>query len=89
MKVFRDSLVVRQQLFLTAQCVDDYVGPNSLVRQLDTIINDLNIDELGGKYKGGGAPAYHPRTMLKLLIFAYSQGLRSSRRIAELCERVL
>lgn len=34
----------------------------------------------------GGAPAYPPSVMLKIILFGYSSGLVSSRRIAQACE---
>ena len=37
----------------------------------------------GTKYEGGGAPAYHPAMMLKVIIYAYSRGIYSSRSIAQ------
>jgi transposase len=41
------------------------------------------------KYRsdGRGHPAYNPEMMVTLLIYAYSMGERSSRRIEKLCER--
>jgi transposase len=33
----------------------------------------------------GGAAAYHPSVMLKVILFAYSRGMLSSRRIANAC----
>ncbi len=33
-----------------------------------------------------GAPAYHPKYLLKIILFAYSRGITSSRDIAEMCE---
>ena len=89
MKVFREPTAVRSQLFLMAQCVDDFVPPDASVRILDPVVDTLDIEAILRRYQGGGAPAYHPRMLLKLLIFAYSQGVRSSRRIAELCQRDL
>ncbi|MEG3755753.1 transposase, partial [Psychromonas arctica] len=34
----------------------------------------------------GGAAAYPPSVMLKIILFGYSRGLVSSRRIANACE---
>jgi transposase len=89
MKVFREPDSVRPQLFISAMCVDEFVPHDSYVRVLDKVVNALDLYDILRRYPGGGAPAYHPRMLLKLLIFAYSQGIRSSRRIAELCERDL
>jgi transposase len=36
-----------------------------------------------GQYKGGGTSSYHPRMMLKVLVYAYSQRIYSSRQIAK------
>lgn len=33
-----------------------------------------------------GPPAYDPRILLKIILFAYSRGITSSRRIAKCCE---
>jgi transposase len=35
------------------------------------------------KYKGGGTSSYHPKMMMKVLVFAYTQQIYSSRRIAK------
>jgi len=42
----------------------------------------MDLSLLLDKYEGGGAPAYHPAMMLKIIIYAYSMGIYSSRRIA-------
>ena len=89
MKVFREPDSVRPQLFISPMCVDEFVPSDSYVRVLDKVVNSLDLYDILRRYPGGGAPAYHPRMLLKLLVFAYSQGIRSSRRIAELCERDL
>jgi transposase len=33
-----------------------------------------------------GAPAFDPRILLKIILFAYSRGITSSRKIAKCCE---
>ena len=33
-----------------------------------------------------GAPAYNPKVLLKIVLYAYSRGVISNRRIARLCE---
>ena len=89
MKLFREPESFRPQLFLSALCVDDFVGPDCVARIVDRVVNSLDLSAILSRYRGGGAPAYHPRMLLKLMIMAYSQGVRGSRRIAALCERDL
>ena len=53
------------------------------------MIEQLDIEPLKRQYKGGGTSAYHPKMVLKVIIYAYTQGVFSSRRIAkELRENV-
>jgi transposase len=41
------------------------------------------IDPLLRQYKGGGTSSYHPKMLLKVMIYAYTQKTYSSRRIAK------
>lgn len=52
------------------------------------IDNELNISIFDARYKNDdtGASAYDPRILLKIVLFAYSRGIVSSRRIAKACE---
>jgi len=47
---------------------------------------DLSIFDLRFKNDETGAPAYDPRILLKIILFAYSRGITSSRTIARCCE---
>lgn len=47
---------------------------------------DLTIFEERYKNEATGAPAYDPRIVLKIVLFAYSRGIISSRKIAQACE---
>lgn len=52
------------------------------------IDHELNLVHLDQRYSNdeGGAPAYDPRTLLKVILLAYSRGITSSREIAKCCE---
>jgi transposase len=47
---------------------------------------DLSVFDNGYKNEETGAPAYDPRILLKVVLFAYSRGIVSSRKIAQACE---
>jgi transposase len=47
---------------------------------------DLTIFDERYKNEETGASAYDPRILLKIVLFAYSRGIVSSRRIAQACE---
>jgi transposase len=48
----------------------------------------LNLSIFDRRYKNGktGAPAYNPKYLLKIILFAYSLGITSTRRIEALCQ---
>ena len=49
-------------------------------------MENLNWKKLESSYFDRGTPAYPPKVMTKILVFAYSKGVRSSRKIEELVE---
>ncbi len=54
------------------------------------IDNELSIGFLGKCYNNQvGAPAYISKNLLKIIIFAYSRDIISSRKIAKCCEETL
>jgi transposase len=87
MKRFKDPPGNRHQICFLPPVLDDVVPQDAFVRRLSDIMDGLDVGVLMANYPGGGAPSYDPRMLLKLLLFAYSEGVRSSRRIAERCQR--
>ena len=73
----------RKQQTLLPQSIDEYVGPNDLPRFIVRIVGALNLKILIEKYSNLGQNAFHPKMMLALLFYAYSQGITTSRDIAE------
>ena len=73
----------RKQNLLFPQSIEDYVGKEDPVRAYDVIIDSLDISALGIEIEPNrvGCPQYDPKTMLKLLIYGYSYGIRSSRKL--------
>ena len=63
--------------------LEDLIPENHLVRRVHAAIERLNLDPLIKQYKGGGTSSYHPKMLLKVLIYAYTQQIYSSRKIAK------
>ncbi len=38
----------------------------------------MKLDRLLAKYEGGGASSYHPKLLLKVLLYGYLEGIYSS-----------
>jgi transposase len=71
------------QMILLPPSIDEMIGANHLVRVINQTIEDMTIQPLLSKYKGGGTSSYHPKMMLKVLVYAYTQKLYASRQIAK------
>ncbi len=63
--------------------LEEMIPQEHLVRQVDEIINRIDTSILDQQYEGGGTSAYHPVMLLKIILYAYSQRIFSSRRIAK------
>lgn len=73
----------QDQLSLLPPSYDDLVPVNHPVRVVNMIIDHLDITALEKSYKGGGTSSYHPRMLLKVIIYAYLRNLYSSRKIEQ------
>jgi transposase len=71
----------QEQIMLMPPNLDEKVPQGHLARYISKLVNELDIEEIEAGYSDIGCRAYHPRMLIKLLIYAYSIGIRSSRRI--------
>ena len=78
----------QDQLYLLPPSINEWVPEESLPRFVDEVVETLDMNgRLQGFYEryradGWGRAAYHPKMMVKVLIYAYCHGITSSRRIA-------
>ena len=63
--------------------LESLIPEGHLVRVVNDLVDDLDLGVLLAQYKGGGTSAYHPKMLLKVLVYAYSQRTFSSRQIAK------
>lgn len=73
----------QDQLSLLPPSYDDLVPKNHPVRIVNTILEEIDMSVLEKTYKGGGTSSYHPKLLIKILIYAYLRNLYSSRKIEE------
>jgi transposase len=63
--------------------LEDLIPENHIVRVVNETIEKMDLAILMKPYKGGGTSSFHPKMMLKVLIYAYTQRIYSSRQIAK------
>lgn len=69
-------------------CFDNYIPIDSPVRLVDAFVDKLNLNSLGFLTFDSSAPGQKPysrHSLLKLIIFGYMSGMRSSRKLASAC----
>ena len=73
----------RDQMQLLPKTVNEYISPDDPVRAYDAFIEALDFRDLGITLDPNkvGNSEYHPHAMLKLLVYGYSYGIRSSRKL--------
>ncbi len=73
----------RDQQELFPQAIEEYVAEDDPVRAYDAFVEALDFNNLGIVLDENrvGNPEYNPKTMLKLLIYGPSYGIRSSRKL--------
>ena len=73
----------QHQLLLLPPDLSDLIPMNSMVRVVDGLVDGMDRSLLTSLYPGGGASAYDPAMMLKVVLLAYASGIYSSRKIAQ------
>lgn len=71
------------QMMLLPTNLEELIPENHLVRVISRFVDRMDLSALEAKYKGGGTSSYHPKMMLKVYLYAYTQKTYSSRRIAK------
>jgi transposase len=73
----------QSQQMLLPPSLEELIAPAHPVRVVNKVIDQIDIDPLVKKYKAGGTSSFHPRMLLKVLVFAYINNIYSSRKIEE------
>src|SRR6202011_2073135 len=80
----------REQMLWRAVDVEQLIGEDHPARAIWELVGRLDLD---GFYEGiecseeeGGRPAYDPRLLISLWIYAYSQGIGSAREVGRRSE---
>jgi transposase len=73
----------RAQTHFLPSSIEDYIAVDDPVRAYDAFIEQIDLDRLGIRLNPDhvGHPEFDPRAMLKLLVYGYSYGTRSSRKL--------
>jgi len=71
----------RKTDYLLPPSVDDWLTQDHLARFVVEVIDGLDLSNLTRQYAGRGSKAHHPATLLAILVYGYSTGVFSSRKL--------
>ena len=69
------------QAFLIPPSFDELVDANHPVRIVNDVVDKIDLRLLEKQYKGGGTSSYHPKLMLKVVVYSYLTNIYSSRKM--------
>ena len=72
----------QQQAMLLPPSLEELIENPHLVRVVNDVVEAMDITSLINQYDGGGTTSYHPRMLLKVLLYAYSMKIYTGRKIA-------
>lgn len=73
----------QNQLLLLPPSLEELIPKNDLCRVVNKVIDQMDLSDILNLYKGGGTSSYHPRLLLKILLYGYSVKIYSGRKIAQ------
>lgn len=63
--------------------IQELVPANHVARVIDEMVETIDDELFFAHYKGGGRSSFHPKMMTKVILYAYSKKIYSSRGIEE------
>lgn len=85
LKVVFKSYTPNQTLLLPPS-LEELIEAHHPVRTVNSVIDQLDLSLLEKEYQGGGASSYHPRMLLKVMVYGYLSNVYSSRRLEAGCK---
>lgn len=73
----------QHQVMLFPPDLNDLITANHPVRVVNQVLEQIDITPLIQQYKPGGTSSYHPRMLLKVLVYGYINNIYSARKIEE------
>lgn len=79
----------KEQNWLLPPSIIDMIPKDHICFLVENFVNSLNFTKFDQEYDGAGAPAYHPRIDMKILLQGMLSRVRSSRKLAAACRENL
>ena len=78
---------INNQLVLFPERIDKDIAPDDPVRLVNAVVDSLDMGRIYTLYYDRGASPYHPRMMLKVIIYSYMNNIYSCRKMENALKR--
>ena len=78
---------INNQLVLFPERIDKDIAPDDPVRLVNAVVDGLDMGRIYSLYYDHGASPYHPRMMLKVIIYSYMNNIYSCRKMENALKR--
>lgn len=75
----------QEQMFLLPPTLQDFIPEGHPVHMINDLVEKLDLAVLYGRYGAIGQPAYEPRLMLKAILYGFTVGVFSARKLTRAC----
>ncbi|MHC5311097.1 IS1182 family transposase [Myroides sp. LJL116] len=82
----RFRLYDQNQMSLIPHSLEDFIPALHPVRIVNKVIDELDLSKLYEKSSNRGALGYHPKMLLKVMVYAYVSNIYSSRKMEKVCK---
>lgn len=83
----KTSVIFKQynqgQSLLLPPSLEDLIDSTHMVRVVNQVVEAMDLSALINLYEGGGTTAYHPRLLLKVLLYGYCSKIYTGRKLAK------
>jgi len=73
----------QQQIQLLPPSLEELIPEHHLVRVVNQVVEHLDITSIINQYEGGGTSSYHPKMLVKVLLYGYAMKIYTGRKIAK------
>lgn len=90
MSRFISNNMDRNQISLIPSSLEEMISQDNPVRVIDLFADSLDLNQMGFRYatpKAFGRKPYNPADLLKLYLYGYFNGIRTSRKLENECKR--
>jgi len=79
----------QKQAFLLPPSLSEFLDEDHPAHVINDIVDRLDLSRLESRYGNLGQPAYHPRMMVKVILYGFTAGVFSSRKLQRACQENL